>query len=260
MAQLDQMVQCQRRGPAMIQDNIGYAIDPAMAGNSHGRERRLAVQGSIDRDKTLDPALLQHILVRCQQFLVVPMGHREKEEIPLAKISFDSANHQGTVSVADFHSDHSDCMAAFHLQRTREKIRLVVQFARRGQNAVFCFLRDRTRRRRINQHMRNGAGTKVDGLRHGLQRRGWLLGPSYFFCKRFHLGNILAGPMPDLKVGRFASLSGPGLYRRAAKRNQENPPITNSSSEYRYFLLTKIRHWTISPQSRGSVKVLAQTQ
>src|ERR1700675_3220640 len=121
------MVQGQRSSPAMIQHDIGYAFDLAMAGNSHGWERWLAVQGSIDRDETLDAALLQHVLVGCEQFGVVSMGHGEKEEIPLAQIAFDAANYQRTVGVADFHSDHSDRVAALHLQGTREKIRLVVQ-------------------------------------------------------------------------------------------------------------------------------------
>src|SRR5580693_4851715 len=121
------MVQGQRSGTAMIQNNIGYAINLAMAGNRHGRQRGLAVQGSIDGDETLEAALLQHILIRCEEFLVVPVGHGKEEEVVLAKITFNSANHQGTVSVADFHGDHSDGVAALHLQRTREKIWLVVQ-------------------------------------------------------------------------------------------------------------------------------------
>src|SRR6202167_4752647 len=112
MAQTDQVVQCERSGTAMIQNNISYALDPAMAGNSHGWQRGLAIQGSIDGDETFDAALLQHILVRCEEFLVVAVSYGEEKEILLAKITFDSAYHQGTVSVADFHSDHSDRMAA----------------------------------------------------------------------------------------------------------------------------------------------------
>src|ERR1700691_1862026 len=165
MSQIDQMAQCERSGKTMIQNNIGYALDLAMAGYLYGVDRGLAIQGSVDGDKSLDTTLLQHILVRCQEFLVVAVSYGEEKEILLTKITFDSANHQGTVSVADFHSDHSDRMAALHLQRAREKIRLVVQFARRRQDAVFCFLRDRTRSGRIGKHMRNSAGRKVDAFR-----------------------------------------------------------------------------------------------
>src|ERR1700691_3800131 len=162
------MLQCERSGTAMIQNNIGYALDLAMAGNSHGRDRGLAMQGSIDGDETLDAALLQHIFVCCENILVVAVSYGEEKEILLAEITFDSANHQGAVGVADFYSDHSDCMAALHLQGSREKIRLVVQFARRGQDAVFCFLWHRTRCGGIGEHMRNGAGSQVDAFRDGL--------------------------------------------------------------------------------------------
>ena len=77
-----------------------------------------------------------------KQFFFVPMDHREIKEISLAKVTLDPANDQRTVRVADFSRDYSDRVGAFHSQRAREKIRLVIQFARRRENTIPRMSRD----------------------------------------------------------------------------------------------------------------------
>src|ERR1700723_3263639 len=103
----------------MIQDDIGHTFDPAMAGNSYRRKSGLFRQESIDCDKTFDSPLPEHSGVRCEQFLVVAVSYRKKEEILLPQVMFDAAHHQRTVGVPDFLQNHSNRMGALNPQRTR---------------------------------------------------------------------------------------------------------------------------------------------
>jgi hypothetical protein len=80
------------------------------------------------------------------------MNYSKKEIIFLPKIGFDTTYNRRTVCIAYLRDNYSDGVSALVAQTAGEKIRAIVQLFRARVDAVFGFLRDRPRRRRVIQN------------------------------------------------------------------------------------------------------------
>ena len=148
------MLEGQQGRAAVIQDDVRDALHLLVAGNGDGGQCRRLCDRGIHRDEPFHAAREQHLRVGLQEFSVVAMNYRQKEKVMLPQILLDAADDQGAVSVADFFGDYADGIGALHAERARQKIRAVVEFARRGENALLGVCRNGTRRRRIIENGR----------------------------------------------------------------------------------------------------------
>src|ERR1017187_4907522 len=94
------MLQGQRGGMVVIQNNISYPLDLAMAGNRHSRQWRFVSQKSVHCDKAFDPSVLEHRRIGCEQLLIVTVSNGKEEKVLLSQVTFDAADHERTVGVA----------------------------------------------------------------------------------------------------------------------------------------------------------------
>ena len=129
----------------VIQHNISYPLDPAMAGNRYSRQRGFFSQESIHCDKTFHSSVLKHRRIGCEQFRIVTVSNGKEEKVLLSQITFDAADHERTVGVADFLHNHSNRVGTVHSQGAREEIRPIVQVPYRRQNSFLSMLRNRMR-------------------------------------------------------------------------------------------------------------------
>src|SRR6202451_2096027 len=108
------------------------------------------------------------------------MYHGKEKIFFLAQIGFDTADNRGTVTIADFFDDDSDCAGALLAQRTGKEIGAVVELPGGGMNTAFCVLRNRAGRRRVVENGRDRARSQPQMLGDGFESNdlrflAWLL-------------------------------------------------------------------------------------
>ena len=107
--------------------------------------------------KPSDSAGLQDVRILPQQLRVVMVDNGHEEVLVLAESGFDAADHHAAVGIADFRGDDADRECALLAQRTGEEVRVIIEFARRGDNAVLGVLGNGFRVGRIVQDRGNRA-------------------------------------------------------------------------------------------------------
>jgi hypothetical protein len=100
----------------------------------------------------------------------VTMDNSEEEVIPLTQKSFNSADDERAVRIADLFGDYADRVCAFLPERTGEKIGTVLQLASGGMNSCLGTLRNGTGCGRVVQHRRYSSGGKPNALGNGSKR------------------------------------------------------------------------------------------
>jgi hypothetical protein len=168
------MFQCQPRRSLVIQHNVGHSFDARMTRHRHGWKHQRFFDRRVRRDKPFHSTCQQHMCISLQQSRVVPVKHYQEEVIIFSKVFFDAADHHRTVGGADLFGNHPYRIRPFQPQRAREKIRPVIQFTRRGDNALFGVFGDGPRCGRIVQCCGDCPWSQSCVLRNGLA--GGLIG------------------------------------------------------------------------------------
>src|ERR1700758_2077239 len=156
----------------MIQHNIGDSRKSFVTRNRHRGKRGSLPELQINRDESFHAALQENLGIAVEQFGIVPVNHREKEEILGAQVLFDAADNHRAVSVANFFDDQADGVGALLAERLREEVRPVIEFTSRGEDAIFSALRDGAGRRRIVEYGRDRPRRQSNMIRHSFQSYG----------------------------------------------------------------------------------------
>src|SRR6266581_5804836 len=143
VAQIAKMFQCQPRGPRVVQDDVGYAIDELMSRHGNGRQGNLLSDRSVRSDETLDATRQKHLRIGLQELRIMPVDHRQEEIIVLAQIFFDAADHHRAVGVPDFFGNYADCISSLQAQGASKKVRTIIERLRGFDDAIFCVRRNR---------------------------------------------------------------------------------------------------------------------
>ena len=77
--------------------------------------------------------------------------YRQKEEVALLQVMFDSIDYLRAVVIADLRRDHADRERSLEPQRAGKKVGSVIELARRLQNALLGVFRYGAGRRRVVQ-------------------------------------------------------------------------------------------------------------
>ena len=70
----------------------------------------------FDRNESFYTAIQKNVLVRLKEFWVVTVRNSQEKIVLLPEVSFDAANDQRTVRVADLLGDYADHISAFYTQ------------------------------------------------------------------------------------------------------------------------------------------------
>src|ERR1700722_55592 len=108
------------------------------------------------------------------------MDYGQEKIFLLTQVGFDAADDRGTVTVADFFDDDSDCASAFFAQSAGKEIRAIVQFSGGVVNAALGTLRDGAGGRRVVENRGDRARSQPQMLGDGFESNdlrflAWLL-------------------------------------------------------------------------------------
>src|SRR5437588_7286942 len=156
----------------MIQHNIGDSRKSFVTRNRHRGKRGSLPELHINRDESFHAALQENLRVAVEEFGIVPVNHREKEEILGAQVLLDAADNHRAVSVANFFDDQADGVGALLAERLREEVRPVIEFTSGGEDAILSALRDGAGRRRIIEYGRDRPRRQSNVIRHSFQSYG----------------------------------------------------------------------------------------
>ena len=109
MTQLQQMLECQQRGAAMVEHNVGYSRHAPMPGdNDSGHLRKRGQLGGVDGDNAFHQAFHEQPRILLKQVCLVSMAD-DKIEVPgLEQIILDAGKHQGGIAFAHFGDKHAN--------------------------------------------------------------------------------------------------------------------------------------------------------
>ena len=144
VAEIAKMLEGQVRGARVVQDDVGQAFDPLVAGDGDRRESKLFGERCVSGDEALDSTRQKHLRVSLQELRILTMDYGEEEIIVLAQVFFDAADHHRSVRVADFFGDHANRVSALQAQRAGKKVRPVIERLRGFDDAILCVRGDGT--------------------------------------------------------------------------------------------------------------------
>ena len=156
-----QMPQSQLGGAALVEHHVGCALDLAMPGYYHHRQRQALLQHRIDQDKPFDRPVHQQARVLVDQVRLAAMTGREVKVSFLNQELLHAGQHLRGIVVAELGNQHADRVGLPLAQRARKKARPVVEFSRSLGHPIPRFLRNRLHARRVVQHQRNGRRRQV---------------------------------------------------------------------------------------------------
>ena len=88
----------------------------------------------------------------------------------LSQIGFDSADHRGSVRIADLLEDEAHRISTLLAERAGKEIGTVFQLLRGLPNSLTCVFRDGARRASVVKHGGNRTRCQADVLRYRAQR------------------------------------------------------------------------------------------
>src|SRR5260370_41981852 len=110
----------------MIKYNVGHAGYGLVTRHSYGWHGWGFGDRSIDRDQSFHAARKKQLRVAGHQSWVVPVYHRQKEEVALLQVMLDSIDHLRAVVIADLRRNHTDRKSSLYLQRGRKKVGAII--------------------------------------------------------------------------------------------------------------------------------------
>src|ERR1700736_899604 len=99
-----------------------------MVSNCHGWDVPFLCDGCVRSDESLYTARKKHLRVSVQKLLVMPVDYRQKEEIVLPQIFFNTADDHRSIRVANLLSDNSNGIGALQAKGAGKIIGPVIQF------------------------------------------------------------------------------------------------------------------------------------
>ena len=163
----------------MVEDDVDDAFDVVVAGDGDDGDGEVEMPGCIDGDQSVDGALEEHARIFVDEVGTMTMAGDKVEVAFLQEIVLYTAHDGSGISVADFGDNDANGKAALRAQGTGEEVRTVLEFSRRGENAIFRVLGD-------------GVGDRgaVDDQGDGCGRQSKVLGELF---EAHRLANYAAG-------------------------------------------------------------------
>ncbi len=100
------------------------------------------------------------------------MRDSEKEEFIFAKVRFDAANDEATVSIADFFGNNADGVGALNTERARQEVGAIIQHPGSFENSLAGVFRDGTCSGGIVQDGGHGTGRQANIFSNGFEGYG----------------------------------------------------------------------------------------
>src|SRR5208282_202475 len=131
-----QMGESKFSGKAVVEHNIGDAVDGPMTGKRDYRNSEIVLQRGINGKESFRAAPQKHLAILFDQILAVPVVRGEIEVARFHQVVSDAAHDLSVVAIAQFGNQNSDGVGSPTAERTSQEARLVVQLFGGGLDAV----------------------------------------------------------------------------------------------------------------------------
>ena len=142
MPQMKEVLEGHLGGAAVIQHDVGDAIDIVVSGDGNDGHRKVEVPRSVDGDEAINRALEEHSGIFVDEIGAVAMAGDEVKVAFLEEVVLNATHNRGRVTIADLGNNDSDSEAALGAERTGEEVGAVLELSGGGEDAVFGLLRD----------------------------------------------------------------------------------------------------------------------
>ncbi len=111
----------------------------------------------VNRDQSLDAAFEHQLRITFEQVLAMMMTGDEVEVTFLEQVFLNPTQHLRRIAAAQLRNQHAQRECALRPQRTRDVVRLVIEFPGRLKDAIFRLLGNGIGRLRLIQNQREGS-------------------------------------------------------------------------------------------------------
>ena len=165
VTELVEMPQGKFGGTLLVEDDVRYTVDLAMAGDKNrGENAKALFESGVDEDEALDGAIHEQAGILLNEVWLAAVTCGEVEIALFNKVLFDAAKNLHGIAVAEFGNEDADGEGLAFAQGSREEAGTVVEFCRSLGNAIARFLRDGADSGSVVQDQRDGGGRQVEVL------------------------------------------------------------------------------------------------